>query len=141
MNQGGRPLEVSLLAWVFIFIGALSLLIESWAWTDPEAREFMLNLGFSGHDNAVVDWPAFVWMIGGLVEAVVVLVAAVGLLFARNWARWIFLVAQAASTLLWWLVTGFPAHIVIASVLIYLIFLLVLVNSRSQIYFSDRTLQ
>lgn len=135
-NKNGRPLEVSFLAWVFIFFGVVSLLIELWAWIDSDAREIMMALGFSRHDNSVVDLPLFVWMISGLVEAVVMLPAAVGLLFARNWARWLFLIAQAASTLLWWLVTGFPAFIVSASVLIYLVFLVVLLNPRSRAYFS-----
>lgn len=141
MNKNRRPLEVSLLAWAFIFVGTISLMIELWAWIDPEARKFMMSVGFSRHDNAVMDWPAFVWMISGLAEAIVVLLAAVGLLFARNWARWLFLVVQAASTLLWWLVTGFPVFIVTLSGLMYLVFLLVLLNPRSRAYFSDLTPQ
>lgn len=136
MNNSRRPLEVSLLAWLFIFIAAVSLLLELWAWSDPELREFMMSVGFGRRDDAIMELPAYVWMASGLVEAVVVLLAAVGLLFARNWARWLFLGIQAATTVLWWIVTGFPPLIVIASILIYLVFLLILLNPRSRTYFA-----
>lgn len=136
MNKTGRPLEVSLLAWVFIFIAAVSLLLELWAWSDPELREFMMSVDFSRRDDTAVELPAYVWMASGLVEVVVVLLAAVGLLFARNWARWLFLGVQAATTVLWWIVTGFPPVVVAASILMYLVFLLILLNPRSRKYFD-----
>lgn len=135
MNKSRRPIEVSLLAWVFIFIAAASLPLELWAWRDPEVREFMMSVGFSLRDNAVMELPAYLWMASGLIEAVAMLLAAVGLLFARTWAVWLFLGVQAASTLLWWLVTGFPTVILVSSSLVYFVFMLILLNPRSRKYF------
>lgn len=137
MASGRRPIEITLLAWLFLVIGAASFGFEAWTLADPELRTMLADTEIGRSNGLSVKVPGAIWMASGLVEAILVIAAAIGMLLGRNWARWLFLIVQALGTVLWWLITGFAPLILAVSSGIYLIFLLVLLNPRARAYFTE----
>lgn len=117
MNEQSSPAFASSVAWTFIVLGALGVLVCAplaaffWLLVDPAAYTNAMNDAFRASPVPVT--PGLRWtflhlkelLAAGALSSVVTLVAAVGLLRRREWARQLFIV-------LMWL--GAVAHVVAA---------------------------
>lgn len=117
MNERHSPGFISGLAWTFVVLGALGLLFGApfaavfWFLVDPVAYERAINDALRASPVPVT--PGLRWtalhlrelLAAGVATSLVTLVAAVGLLRRREWARLMFIV------LMW---MGAVAHVLVA---------------------------
>ncbi len=121
-----RPVAVTALGWLFIFVGAAGLLKDLWPLVTPEAAQHLAKLQADGVADLA---PA--WMLRALA-----IVAGVGILKRREWARWLLAVWMLTHVAISFFhnATEVIAHILFFTPVFYLLF-----RRASADYFRRRT--
>jgi hypothetical protein len=109
-----RPVSITLVAWLFIVVGAAGLLKDLWPLLTSDAAQQLAKLKADGFSDLAPAWTS----------RLLAIVGGVGLLRGHNWARWllvawmVFHVGVSALHSVPALVT----HVVIFSFIFYLLF-------------------
>lgn len=125
MNK--RPTSITVISWIMIVIGVISLVSTAYTLNNPMALEIMAQSPMS-----IATQITFMY-----VALVVTLVCGVGFLKGKNWAR-ILYVVWTLSALLMQVVMSQVSAAMIPSIVVFLIVVLFLFRSKANIYFSKR---
>ncbi len=80
-----RPRSITIVAWVFIVVGAAGILNDLWPLLTARAAEHLASLKADGLADLGPAWATrLLGVVGG-----------VGLLYHRNWARWLLVAWMA----------------------------------------------
>ena len=85
MNGPGRPRAVTVIAWVFVVVGAAGLLMDLWPLVTPGAARQLAKLKADGVADLGPAWTL----------RLAAIVGGVWLLRGRNWARWLLVAWMA----------------------------------------------
>lgn len=132
-----RPLSISVIAWLAILYGLLTLVEKAFVVLSPEAlaltRDFFLKL----NESALVRLPFAAHMAHGFASSVVFAVAGVFMLKGRNWARLLLLVWPITALALSFVVGGVSASLGLKT-LTYGVLVFFLLRGASARYFQAR---
>lgn len=109
-----RPRSITLVAWLFILVGAAGLLNDLWPLLTPDAARQLTKLKADGWADLGPAWTS----------RLLAIIGGVGLLRGRNWARWLlvaWMVFHIGLSLLHSL-TELLTHGAIFAPLLYLLF-------------------
>ncbi len=123
MNK--RPTSVTVIAWIILVTGALSLLTIAFAMNNPMAQELMAK------SPVPVPVQYFISFVGLLIS----IVSAIFMLRGANWARMLYIVLRAIG-FLFSLFTSPAKLLLIPGFFIYAVFVFFLLRPKASAYFT-----
>lgn|SRR2546422_167527 len=126
-NKKSRPTSITIISWLFIIGGGLSLVQVPWVISKPEVQRILevMTPGMSVTMSVAIS----------TVGSVVSLISGVAMLKGHNWGRLLYLCYTPIATVPIWIIYGF--HLVyIYSIVLYIIVLVFLTRQAASTFFG-----
>jgi hypothetical protein len=137
MTTLARPHSITLIAWLAILYGVLTLGSKVFVVLSPEAFAMTRDLFVTLNKNALVRVPFEAHMAHGFISSVVLIVAGVFMLMGHNWARLLLLIWPLTVLALTFIVSGLSLSLGLKT-LTYGVLVFFLLRGASGRYFQAR---
>lgn len=132
-----RPLSVSILAWITLIVAVVELAAAAIVLFMPTVRENLISIGFHTSKQAIIQLPLSIHYLVGGITPLLLLAAGVGVLYAKNWARFIIVMWGGLMLLFTYITTGSIVFTAQQSI-VYIIIIIILFSRKAHTYFSTR---
>ena len=124
--MGTRPTSVTVVAWILIAIGGISLIATTYMLDNPVARDLMSKSPI----------PITVQYAMTYIGLLITLVSGIAMLRQKNWGRWLYVIGTAVGFLIG-IATSPAKEAMIPGFVVFIVVTFFLFRPRANEYFSN----